>query len=52
MNFRALAFLLAGLNVGIVSGLVFSGETEYTWSHVAMINLGTAASTVSTAVPV
>ena len=39
------AFLLAGLNVGIVSGLVFSGETEYTWSHVAMINLGTAAST-------
>jgi len=38
-------FLLAGLNVGIVSGLVFSGETEYTWSHVAMINLGTAAST-------
>src|SRR5262249_58465435 len=39
------AFLLAGLNIGVVSGLVFSGETEYTWSHVAMINLGTAAST-------
>jgi hypothetical protein len=38
-------FLLAGLNVGLVSGIVFSGETEYTWSHVAMINLGTAAST-------
>src|SRR5262249_1040984 len=38
-------FILAGLNVGLVAGLAFSGETEYSWSHVAMINLGTAAST-------
>jgi len=38
-------FILAGLNVGLVGGLAFSGETEYSWSHVAMINLGTAAST-------
>jgi hypothetical protein len=30
-----------------VTGIALSGETEYTWSHVAMIDLGAAASTAT-----